>query len=133
MIVDKYIKDFSDYSNLKSYAQAVEEIELLGICKVVENYRYRLPALVDAITRKTADPENAQVILTTAHKSKGLQWPNVYLTSDYLSLIENGELIDPTDIDPDEFNLIYVAITRTIYNLRFKQGKRFARIHPVHP
>ena len=119
LIVDNYIKGFSDYKDLKSYAQAVEEIELLGICKVVETYRYRLPALVDAITQKAADPEHAQVILTTAHKSKGLQWPNVYLTSDFLGLIEKGRLIDPSAADPDEFNLIYVAMTRTIYNLRF--------------
>ena len=58
-IVDNYINGFSDYKDLKSYAQSVEEIELLGICKVVENYRHRLPALVDAITQKAADPEHA--------------------------------------------------------------------------
>ena len=118
-IADAYIKAFSDYNNLKSYAQAVEEIELLSICKVVENYRGRLPGLVNAITEKAVNPEDAQVILTTAHKSKGLQWPNVLLMGDFLALVEDGQVIDPSELDPDEFNLIYVAITRTIFNLRF--------------
>lgn len=118
-IKDAYIKSFADYSSLKAYAAAVEEIELLSTCKVVEKYRGRLPGLVDSLIAGALDPKDAQVTLTTAHKSKGLQWANVLLMGDFLDLVEDGQLIDPTGLDPDEFNLIYVAMTRTIFNLRF--------------
>jgi F-box protein, helicase, 18 len=37
----------------------------------------------------------------------------------FLDLIEDGQLIEPSGLDADEFNLIYVAMTRTIFNLRF--------------
>jgi F-box protein, helicase, 18 len=117
-IRDPYLKSFKDYGSLKAYAEAVEEIELLGICKVVENHGWRLPGLVDTISARAVDAKEAQVVLTTAHKAKGLQWSNVLLMGDFLDLVKEGQLIDPSDIDPDEFNLIYVAITRTINNLR---------------
>ena len=118
-IKDPYIKGFSDYSGLKAYAAAVEEIELLGICKVVEKYGGRLPILVNTLAARAMDPKDAQVTLTTAHKSKGLQWANVLLMGDFLDLVEDDQLIDPTGLDPDEFNLIYVAMTRTIFRLHF--------------
>jgi F-box protein 18 (helicase) len=118
-IGDAYIRGFTDFSNLKAYATAVEDIELLGICKVVEKYRGRLPNLVDTLTAGAVDPKDAQVTLTTAHKSKGLQWGNVLLMGDFLDVVEDDHLIDPSGIDPDEFNLIYVAMTRTVFNLRF--------------
>ena len=39
---------------------------------------------------------------------------------DFLDLVDaDGQLADPAGSDPDEFNLIYVAMTRTIFNLRF--------------
>lgn len=119
LIGDAYIKGFTDYGNLKAYAATVEEVELLSMCKVVEKYRGRLPNLVDAIAARAVESKAAQVMLTTAHKSKGLQWANVLLMGDFLDLIEDGRLIDPSGLDPDEFNLIYVAMTRAIHNLRF--------------
>jgi F-box protein 18 (helicase) len=118
-ISDAYIKGFYDYGHLRAYAEAVEDIELLSICRVVENYGGRIPKLIDAITEKAVDAAMAQITLTTAHKSKGLQWPNVLLLGDFLELVKEGQLINPAGVDPDEFNLIYVAITRTIFNLRF--------------
>lgn len=65
------------------------------------------------------DSNDAQVTLKTAHKSKGLQRANVLLMGDFLDLVEDGQLIDPSGLDPDEFNLIYVAMTRTVFNLHF--------------
>ena len=118
-ISDAYIKGFTDYGSLKMYAAAVEEIELLSMCKVVEKYRGRLPNLVDTLTTMAAEPDNARITLTTAHKSKGLQWDNVLLMGDFLDLIEDNQIIDPSGLDLDEFNLIYVAMTRTVFNLRF--------------
>jgi F-box protein 18 (helicase) len=127
-ISDGYIKGFSDYDHLRAYAEAAEEIELLGICKVVEAYGGRLPKLVDAIIEKAMDATKAQITLTTAHKSKGLQWPNVLLLGDFIELVKDGRPINPAGIDPDEFNLIYVALTRTIYNLRFDKESSLPKL-----
>ncbi|RJP86281.1 MAG: ATP-dependent helicase [Desulfobacteraceae bacterium] len=118
-IMDPFIKRFPEYGDLKAYVEAVEDVELLSVCRVVENYKFSIPQLVRMITEKAVDVKDAQVLLTTAHKSKGLEWPNVHLMGDFQPLIEKDELVDPKTIEPDEFNLVYVAMTRTISRLRF--------------
>ncbi len=118
-ISDKYIKSFGQYSDLKTYARAVEDIELMSICKVVETYKFSIPHLVKMIFETAVDASEAQVLLTTAHKSKGLEWQNVHLMGDFPSFVGKNDLIDKNALDPDEFNLVYVAMTRTISRLRF--------------
>ncbi len=121
-VYDRYIKSFSGYSELKSYAQAVEDVELLSVCKVIETYKHSIPKLVEMIHKRSVEPDDAEIILTTAHKSKGLEWGNVLLTDDFPALVEDDQPIKATDLEADEFNLIYVAMTRAIYNLRFHKA-----------
>jgi F-box protein 18 (helicase) len=121
-IFDNYIKRFTTYTDLKSYAAAVEDIELLSVCKLVENYKASIPGLVDRINEKAVETSAAEIILTTAHKSKGLEWDNVLVMDDFPDLVENDAPINPAGLEPDEFNLIYVAVTRAIHNLRFQQN-----------
>jgi F-box protein 18 (helicase) len=118
-IMDPFIKRFADYSELKSYVEAVEDVELQSVCRVVENYTFNIPHLIRMIKEKAVDVKDAQVLLTTAHKSKGLEWPNVHLMGDFQPLINKGEIVEPKGLEPDEFNLVYVAMTRTISRLRF--------------
>jgi F-box protein 18 (helicase) len=118
-ISDKYIKRFARYNDLKAYARAVEDIELMSICKVVDNYKFSIPNLVKMLSEKAVDAPEAEVLLTTVHKAKGLEWQNVHLMSDFPSFVENNAMINSNSLDPDEFNLVYVAITRTISRLRF--------------
>lgn len=120
-IYDKYISSFNSYKKLKSYAKTVEDVELASICKVVETHNQNIPHLMEMIHRKAVEVDHADIILTTAHKSKGLEWDNVLLIDDFPKLVENDELIDPKELESDEFNLIYVAMTRTIHNLRFQK------------
>ena len=120
-IFDKYIKRFTTYGDLKSYAEAVEDIELLSVCKLVENYNFSIPGLVDMINKKAVETSDAEIILTTAHKSKGLEWNNVLLMDDFPKLVEGDTPIDSSELEPDEFNLIYVAVTRAIHNLRVQK------------
>jgi F-box protein 18 (helicase) len=123
-IYDHYIKSFARYSELKSYAESVEDFELLSVCKVVETYKHTIPKLVNMMGERAVEPGDAEIILTTAHKSKGLEWDNVLLVDDFPKLVEHGEPINPSDLEPDEFNLIYVAMTRAIYNLRFPKTSK---------
>lgn len=118
-VKDPYIRSFDDFQKLRSYARAVEDLELMSLCAMVEKYASRIPSLVDRITDRAVAVEEAGIILTTAHKSKGLEWANVLLMDDFHPLVEKGEIINPSGVEPDEFNLIYVAMTRAMVNLRF--------------
>lgn len=120
-VSDTYIGSFNNYEGLKHYAQAVEDLELLSICKVVEAYKHRIPNHIEQITEKAVETSKAQITLTTAHKAKGLEWDNVLVMDDFQDLVKEDSTIDPFEIEPDEFNLIYVAITRAMGNLRFNK------------
>jgi F-box protein 18 (helicase) len=112
-IKNRYIAWFNSYNEMKGYAQSVDDWELLGICKVVEKYDDAIPRLIRDIKNHHVDQHDAEVLLTTAHKSKGLEWENTFLADDFPPLIDGDKIIDTKDLDPDEFNLIYVAITRS--------------------
>lgn len=57
------------------------------------------------------------VILTTAHKSKGREWDTVVLADDFPSVFDSkGKFVG---LEDQERNLVYVAVTRAKKNLYF--------------
>lgn len=123
---DPYLQGFEHYEALKAYAGRVEDFELLGACKVVAKYRAAVPGLVDTLSATAVAADAADVVLTTAHKAKGLEWGNVLLADDFPRLLKDGAPIDAARLESDEFNLVYVAITRAIHNLRFQKPSSIA-------
>ncbi|MBF0398070.1 MAG: ATP-dependent helicase [Desulfobacterales bacterium] len=117
-IRDSYIRSFKTYSKLKEFANAVEDWEIKSRCNIVEKYKNKIPKLVKDITDNSVDVEDAEIILTTAHKSKGMEFNQVKITNDFSKLVENEDL---TDVDSEEINLIYVAVTRAKYKLEIPE------------
>jgi F-box protein 18 (helicase) len=130
-IRDSYIKSFGSFAELRQFAETVKDWELTARCKLVEQYRHQIPELVAYITAKAvADLDQADVVLTTAHKSKGLEFTQVKLTDDFIHLMKSGtEPLPPEKVDPDEVNLIYVALTRT--QARVEVPPALAQFHQV--
>ena len=63
--------------------------------------------------------QNAQITLTTAHKSKGLEFDQVVLVSDFPSNYNRkGEFVG---LSEEERNLLYVAATRAIFKLNINK------------
>ena len=94
-----------------------------------------IPKLIDEIKAK-AQPNylTATCIITTAHKSKGLELDQVVLADDFPDLvvtkIKNNESITQLaevgfDISAEEINLIYVAVTRAIKKLEINGSLNF--------
>lgn len=121
-IRDPFVRGFLSYRELFSYARAVEDMEILAQCGMAETYGPMLPALVDRVMDQVVDESEAQILLTTAHRAKGREWPCVLLLDDFTPLVKEGRPVDPASADPDEFNLVYVAMTRAMTHLRFARG-----------
>lgn len=124
-IKDIELKNFDTYKDLYDFVQTGQADPEWSISTaVVEKYRAGVPAQVGKIRSSlTSTAADAQVVLVTAHRAKGMEWDTVVLGSDYPELFtEDGDLkeIGPdrlTQVKADEINLLYVASTRAKKNL----------------
>lgn len=116
-IKDHMLKNFSSWNEFAEAVEITQDVEFRILYKIVETYGYKLPDLVQAIRdNEVLDPSKAERILTTAHKSKGLDWDYVKLGDDFTAVEaalnerkEKGRLTAETE---QEINLLYVALTR---------------------
>lgn len=111
------LRDFNNYSDFIEYTESELGKDLGVIVKIIDDIGY--PTLIDNLKKiKDNREEDSDIILTTAHKSKGREWPNVKLGSDFNMIekvasnrMEPGEK-KPLEINREEFNLLYVTVTR---------------------
>lgn len=109
-IQDYRLRAFKSYESYSEAAEASEDPEMLRTMRILKNYA-DIPRLLSSLRQCTVeDIEQADVVLSTAHKAKGLEWEVVKLEEDFPDIFD-PERIDPSQIG-DELNLLYVAVTR---------------------
>lgn len=118
-IFSDFLKKFKTIEELETYVDNSGEDILatkIRTTRMIPNIKQ----LLWEVKLKTVNKaERADIILTTAHKAKGLEWNNIVLANDFLSIgrkIKNNERKKSKNkkliIPREELNLIYVAITR---------------------
>uniref|UniRef100_A0A8C1KMT8 F-box DNA helicase 1 n=1 Tax=Cyprinus carpio TaxID=7962 RepID=A0A8C1KMT8_CYPCA len=148
LIKDYFIRTFckekmGGFRGLKGYAVASEDRELEAKLTVVEKYNKRIPELVERINdRAQKSPVYADFILGTVHKAKGLEFDTVVVTDDFMKVpcarhnLQRVGGFNAANVPDDEWNLLYVAITRaksalyitkTISNILTFTGEYFLR------
>uniref|UniRef100_A0A8D0BK48 F-box DNA helicase 1 n=1 Tax=Salvator merianae TaxID=96440 RepID=A0A8D0BK48_SALMN len=109
------------FAALKNYAMAAEDKQLEMKIAIVEKYRDRIPELVKKISRCHITSLDADYILGTIHKAKGMEFNTVRVAGDFASgmgtflaqhAFETIPAVDTGKVPDDEWNLLYVAITR---------------------
>lgn len=100
---------FSSWTQVQEYAaQDPQGDELKLLVDLVDEFK------VDPILKaleNMPDESIARVVVSTAHKAKGREWPSVQLTGDFLNPAEGKSGAD------EEWRLLYVALTRAQYHL----------------
>lgn len=101
---------FENWRQVVEFVRSGEGEDLLTFVNLVEarGERQLLWAL-----NKVADEDDCDFVVSTAHKAKGREWPEVRLMDDFLKSLpkkERGQIT--SEIDPSELRLLYVAITR---------------------
>jgi F-box protein, helicase, 18 len=120
-IRDPLIKSFSDFVDLEQYADQTGDTGLKGVIDLVKNYKKELPKLIKKIKDHHVDDKDklkADVIFSTVHKAKGMEYDEVTLLADFLgeeklkAVVERfGDEVDLKKLDED-INILYVATTR---------------------
>ena len=80
--------------------------DLRLLVKLVEDFG--IDVILDALDNMVSEAK-ADVVVSTAHKSKGREWGSVRLAGDFNREDKDGKLVEPSD---EELRLLYVAVTR---------------------
>lgn len=112
---DPFLRSFKSYWQLQEYADEVEDMELMRLVKTCDEYGDQIFELVDAIHAKARTDLDAQIILSTAHRCKGMTLEHVVMADDFPAIVEDDELVD--ELDLQEINLAYVTATRAVHSL----------------
>ncbi|CAH1265284.1 Hypp3153 [Branchiostoma lanceolatum] len=112
-IKDKFIGNFASLWKLKEFAERAQDVELSGKIRIVETHRHDTPKFIKRIRERATDNMSlADVVLTSAHKAKGLEFDTVRLADDFCGGTNPIGLNPWANMDEDEKNLLYVAATR---------------------
>lgn len=120
-IKNSFIKEFSNIKDLIRYVKKTEDGELSMLISLVMKYKGRLYSLINELKEihlSNGQKNEADMIYSTVHKCKGMEYDEVTLANDFYtesSLIEKFSEL-PTQHNKnklnEEINLLYVAITR---------------------
>ncbi len=101
---------FESWKDIIEFVESGEGSGLLPLAKLIEKHG---GDLLKEILTQASKAENADYIISTAHKAKGLEWNNVRLDTGFMYKIDQTGL----NVTKDELRLIYVAATRAKDNL----------------
>ncbi|KAM7366923.1 hypothetical protein PAMP_014858 [Pampus punctatissimus] len=110
---------------LKKYIEQTEDRELESKLAIVEKYRSRIPKLVARL-----DECFENFIVGTVHKAKGLEFDTVMLTDDFVKVpsarheLHHYPKFSFFEHPDDEWNLLYVAVTRAKTSLIITENIR---------
>ena len=103
---------FDSFADLVEYVNENEnDPQVSKIVKLIYKFgSRRLLAILSACSKE----KNPDVMITTCHKAKGLEWDSVMLGNDYCYEInDDGDL----EISDNELMVLYVAVTRAKRNI----------------
>ena len=118
---DKELSQYKTEAELKEASESMPELKRLvsltiqlgtgGLYKNIE----RIKSVI------VLDKDRADYTLTTCHKSKGLEWEEVTLCEDLLTIPE-GVTKEEVLFDNQTINLIYVGLTRAKYKVNLPES-----------
>jgi energy-coupling factor transporter ATP-binding protein EcfA2 len=103
------VREYSD-----NYPEEAQELK--SMVDLVD--RFGVEPLIRAL-KKIVPEDEAEVLISTAHKAKGREWKSVKLAGDFLH---------PQDMEVEDLRLAYVSVTRAI---EFLDMSEWALIQPL--
>lgn len=127
-IKDPILRKFPSFEDYRNYADDAADGEARILCNIVEEYTHDVPELInDIVANAVPDEKDSSLVLTTAHKSKGLEWDSVQIAEDFEILADiEDKLADNPDaaLPVQDINLLYVAVTRARKSLDLNPDTR---------
>ncbi|MGE4382513.1 MAG: UvrD-helicase domain-containing protein [Arcobacter sp.] len=109
------IKDFETINELETFAKDTKNQDYLNIIKFINTYGDNIFEINKKIKEHlVSDKKDADIIFTTTHKSKGLEYEQVLMADDFISKKEITNTKNKLSYQRinEELNIYYVAATR---------------------
>jgi superfamily I DNA/RNA helicase len=117
-ILNPDVKRFLNFLVFEKMSLQNDNKENLFIIEIVKRYKNGLEDQIKLIKKHTTTNIcDADVILTTAHKAKGLEFNQVIMANDFYNPFDKKGLLKQ-NINMEELYVLYVAATRATYNLK---------------
>jgi len=128
-IKDQLIATMKSMKDLDDYIEKTEDRSLAMIVEVVREFGNKLPALINELkANHTDNKEEADMIFSTVHRCKGMEYDEVTLLNDFINEEKlkkyiaqfGGDKIVEADTNrlAEEINILYVAATRAKNKLK---------------
>lgn len=131
------MQSFASFKTFEKFSQEVADAELLGKIKLVQLHGHSIIDKIKQLQEKScSDISKAsknsyflcidiipsvvclEIVLSTAHKAKGLEFPIVILADDFLPRSSDSPLEQISlDDNRENLNILYVAATRATKEL----------------
>lgn len=128
---DSLIASFNDIYELEEYVENTDDMQLKAMLEMVNKYGHELPSLINKIKSihvEDANKMDADVIFSTVHRCKGMEYDEVTLASDFMTedKLRREFAINPNRAAElaEEVNLLYVAATRAKVRLNIPTDLR---------
>ena len=109
------IKEFESIYELEQFSKETKNQDFLNVIKFINAYGDNIFEINKKIKEKlTTIKEEADIIFTTAHKSKGLEYDQVIMANDFITKKEITNQKNKISFTQtiEELNIYYVAATR---------------------
>lgn len=114
---------FKNWDEVKEYSNDPSGHHLKLVVKYIEEDRVQ--SVINGLNRiKYNKKSNSDVILSTCHKAKGLEFESVFIADDFT----NKNIDTPFKLHEEDARLLYVACTRAINQLDVTQNTAYQEI-----
>jgi F-box protein 18 (helicase) len=120
------LRKMKSISDLEKYIQQTDDKQMGMMLEMVNQYGSRLPDIISmlkAMHIDTSQKHEADMVFSTVHRAKGMEYDTVYLVDDFIGEDKIASLsslqTSRRDIQllKEEVNLLYVAVTRARFCL----------------
>lgn len=124
-IRDKLVKSMKDVGELEEYIEKTEDVQLAMMVGLVKEYGNEIYGIIKSLKDlHTGDEDRAkaEMIFSTVHRAKGMEYDTVFLVDDFITeeklakSKDRADALNTTKLN-EEINLLYVAVTRTRFQL----------------
>lgn len=117
---------FASWEELVNTVQLDKRCELHVIVSLVE--RLGVDELLSCLQGTVGEDDNPEIVLSTVHKAKGLEWDCVELSADLMKNLPENHW-STTRLEQSELRLLYVAVTRARKELTLpREIRRFLSV-----